>query len=192
MIPLAPVLMVVAHLVAGGHHAAINEAARRAILADFADRVAADSSVNDLEALRRIVECSTSLHAHLPPVRRADAITADLILVCTERKTNGATRSDGRYYRSGRFRDAGFAARYRDGSDQVRHVIWALRLLVRTKKRDAVLRVLDLRERVATPVNEKDLALNAAARAIADAWLPREGRPPLARRWPEILAAQLR
>lgn len=137
--------------------------ARRGVLAFIADRSAAERDVTDLDALTRLVTVeSLVLGEHPPPLK---TLTTDLVRVCTERSATGVVARPSRFYREDRFLDSGFRAAFRDGSDQVRHATWALKMFSAYGSTDVVERSLALRD--LGPDEASDRKLNEAARALA-------------------------
>lgn len=164
--------------------------ARRKFLAGVADRLSGTPARTDLEDLTELLAWTALFHSELPRGRQQlQAVTKDLVLVLTERDETGIRRSRSGYYRPGRFLDIGFGAELRDGSDQVRHFIWALRAMVRSPDLQATERLLDLKElrdsvTRGAPMEKADLALNRRAREVAATMLgvvtgvPRRDRVP--------------
>lgn len=149
---------------------------RHQLLAGIADRLAA-SAGSDLDAMCAVFDLAALFHAREHPGRaQLDAVTEDLALVLADRKPNGLAAAGSRFYRGGRFGDRGFHASFRDQSDQVRHSVWALRVFANANDLSSGLRILRLKEERDSrsrklPVNETDLALNAAVQGVAAAAL---------------------
>ena len=85
----------------------------------------------------------------------------------------GAWTSQGRLViaNNGEQAAGGFARRFRDGSDQVRHFAWAFRMFAASDNYDLTARLLHMKEEQdakarKTALNAADIALNAAARRI--------------------------
>lgn len=148
---------------------------RRSVLAKVVERSAKHRSLTSLDVLVGAVDWDALLLGRDSTGRASlDALSTDLVLVFTERSPDGMRESGSPHYRSGRTRDTGFARELRDGSDQVRHFCWAMRLFAVSKNlpiTEAVLRlkeVDDARRRKTAGLNEADLRLNNAARRFVE------------------------
>ncbi len=166
-----------------GLPALANAGLRRDLLQQIADRVLATPGTTDVDTL---VETVAWAALFTPPEPKAALATlsADLVVLFTERGENGVTESRAGYYRPGRFHSSGFAVRLRDDSDQVRHFCWALRMFAVAQHRGLAERVLRQKEeddarRRELPLSEADIALNAVARQLVEELLGTGGRPAL-------------
>jgi len=149
--------------------------ARRRLLGHVADRLAKQRGLTSVDVLTRSVECAAVL---LGPASTGehglDAITADLVVVFTERDTNGVKRASSGEYRRRGLTDSGFHPDYRDGSDQVRHFCWAIRLFVVNEHPtlvDVLLALKEIRDakRRKKQLDVADLRLNGASRRFVTA-----------------------
>ena len=143
---------------------------RRMLLTAVASRVAATPGEDDLDALRAVVSWDGLFAADRKPAAQLDLVSRDLVRVLTERKEDGQALGDGRYYVAGRFRDRGFAARFRDGSDQVRHFAWAFRMFTASEQPEGTAQLLRAREvldarRRKQPLNKADVVLRGRSRS---------------------------
>ncbi|MEE9391894.1 MAG: hypothetical protein V3W41_05260 [Planctomycetota bacterium] len=145
---------------------------RRSILSLVADRLCRTPGRNDLEDFLEVLHWETLFLDALPKGKpQADALTADLVLIFSDRDLDALRKSKTAYYRPGRFRDRGFHPRFQDNSDQIRHFCWALRLLARTRNKAFAAKLLDLKEHRDAktrnlPLNQADLNLNHAAKKL--------------------------
>ncbi len=155
---------------------------RRDLLNDVVERLAATPGESALDTLRDTVDWETLfLRDVSDPRARLERLSADLVLLFTERGLDGYSESGAGYYRNGRMGESGFAAELQDKSDQVRHFAWALRILTVSKSFDrgeAVLRLKEERDSATRdkPIEEADLKLNALAREFAEAIVGDRGR----------------
>jgi len=169
---------------------------RRDFLHLVADRTAATTGRSDVDVLVSIVEWEALFLAREAPGDVAfDMLTEDLILLFTDRGGDALSLSGSTHYRPGRCRDAGFKEALRDGSDQVRHVCWALRMYSIAESLDAAVQTLRFKElgdamRRGLPINEADLSLNRAAREIVEDILA-DPAPPAIDAWPALLREKL-
>lgn len=165
---------------------------RRALLAAIADRHVATPGFSDVDVLCEVVAWDAIFLERLGAgAPQLDALSSDLIQICTERAADGVSKSGSRLYRATRFSDRGFRPALRDGSDQVRHFAWAFRMFAKSERRDGVEALLAFKERMdATrrkqPLNKADLALNKAARRLVETILdvPTGTRPAETERIP--------
>jgi hypothetical protein len=147
---------------------------RRSYLAGVADRVSSTPGTTDLDVLCAVVGWQDVFFADLPAgKKRVHMMTADLILIFTDRAADGFSKSGSALYRVGRCRDSGLREGLRDGSDQIRHFCWALRLFATGGDPDSVEQLLRMKEaRDATqrgiPVNQADIELNRTARELME------------------------
>ena len=172
--------------------------ARRRLLATVADRSAATPGRSDLETLAAVLTWAAPFAEGRSAQAQAEQVSADLLLVFTERAENGLSKNDGRYHRARGLRDSGFGARFRDGSDQVRHFAWAFRMFVLSRDGDATERLLRAKEEQdartrGEPLNEKDLALNRSARALVAELRDAEPgqQPPAPAAWGGLVQGRL-
>jgi hypothetical protein len=176
---------------------------RRALLAAIADR-GVQTAESDVRLLAAVAGWAGLFAAGRPAGRpQLLQVTADLMWVFTERTPDGVGRSGSRWYRPGRCGDRGFHEALRDGSDQVRHAVWAWRMFSLHDLHDQTEALLTFKEqrdaqRRGVPLNRADLRLNKAARALAAEVLDHEGTPPApgddpapASRYPELVRRHL-
>jgi len=144
---------------------------RRALLAAVIERTAATPGTSDLDVLLAVVAWEALFVAAREPREQLELISRDLILLFTERAENGFSKSTETYYKPGRFADRGFARRFRDASDQVRHFTWAFRMFAVSRNPDLTSRMLRMKEEQDAKsrkklLSQEDLALNASARQL--------------------------
>jgi hypothetical protein len=147
---------------------------RRRLLTEVADRLVATPGKSDLDVLCSVVDWSAMFHGGRGTRKKQlDAVSADLVLVFTDRNTGGVLPAKAGFYRAGRFTSRGFAPTLRDGSDQVRHFAWAFRLFALSRSADQTEQLLRLKEQADSrtrklPLDEADLRLNKLARKIVE------------------------
>jgi hypothetical protein len=151
-------------------HRAVRE--RRQFLNRVVDRGSTTGEMSDLDLLCLTVAWdAVFLRDLVAGPRQLRALTADLILLFTERGPDGLRLSEAGFYRPGRTRDRGFRSRLRDGGDQVRHFCWALRMFAISPVPALTERLLggkELRDagQRGGVENASDLRLNRTAREI--------------------------
>ena len=157
-------------------------ARRRGSLNAIVERLTATPGESALDTLRDTVDWETLFLRETPsPRARLELLSGDLVLLFTERGLDGYARSGAGSYQSGRMGESGFAPELRDGSDQVRHFAWALRVLTVSQsfdQGDAMLRLKEERDSLTRgkPIEAADLRLNALAREFAEALVGERGR----------------
>ena len=150
---------------------ATDSAARRSFLASVTDRLSVTPAMSDVDVLCEVVGWDELFLREQPAAESFQMLTTDLVLVFTERAADGIAVSGSALYRAGRCGDSGFHEGFRDGSDQVRHLCWALRVFARAPDPDPVEQLLRMKEardaeRRGEPLNQADLRLNHAAREL--------------------------
>ena len=146
---------------------------RRSFLTLLASRLAQTPGVSDLKILEDVIAWDELFLSRSTPRDAVDALTEDLILIFSDRSGDGMTPSDATFYKAGRCGDTGFDSSLRDGSDQVRHFCWALRIFHNSSDRDFSERLLRMKEvydakKRKLPLDRADLRLNHAAREVAE------------------------
>lgn len=171
---------------------------RRALLAAVVDRIAATPGTTDLDALLGVLAWEVLFVDGIKPKERLDTVSGDLILLFTERAENGLSKSSRKYYKAGRFEDRGFARRFRDASDQVRHFAWAFRMFAVSSNPDLTSKMLRMKEEQDAktrkkPLSQEDLALNASARKLVGDILGGEdgANPVSAEGWGRLFREEL-
>ena len=145
---------------------------RRRFLNRIVDRECTRDGTSDLDLLCTTVAWDALFLRDLATgPRQLRALSADLILLFTERGPDGLRLSEAGFYRPGRTRDRGFRASLRDGGDQVRHFCWALRMFATSlvpALTEQVLRAKELKDasQRGGGENASDLRLNRTAREI--------------------------
>lgn len=153
---------------------------RRQVLNVLIERQSGCPGYSDLDLLTHLVEWEALFLKDLPPGKdQLDSLSEDLILLFTERASDGISRSSAGYFQAGRFTDRGFKREFRDGNDQLRHFAWAFRIFATSSNPDqgeALLVLKETRDAFARdePLNQADLSLNRAVRDLVAELLGRD------------------